>query len=430
MARRTVAAIIAALAVAGSALAQGIPPTGSRPTKTNRFSRKRSSPMVRQHPTTQRRLPTASKQQNLFSQANQLAGKVYRSGPWSKHAEFMVQAIENIWAQERMQSETDLFAKQMLIHVTRRPPWDFNGRMDVVMAMVKDRYGLNDQQVKQLRMRLIRNSFTFFMQNAETLLPVAREVIETRLANKPFTPEKVQQWSKVLRPIVERWRRDAGRQVDEFSKRYLTPEQQAKVREDLAIVDKRLVKVIGQIKEQWETGQWSPEMWGLGNDPVHRGLQAQLAAKAKQKDPAAKIQETPPSTLPTPPVARGPMRLGERPAGGVVISKQDTSLLPDETKWVAYVRQFCERYSLNKAQKTSAYAILKDLQEQAQTYRSSRSEDIKRLEARVRTGASPEERREAQAELRDVLRGIEELFEQLKTRLDSIPTAEQLRRVG
>ena len=430
MARLAIAAIIVTLGVAASALAQGIPPAGSRPPKTSRFNRKRPRPKVPRRPTTQRRLPAASKQKTLFSQANELAGKVYRSGPWSKHAEVMVQGIESIWAQDRMQTETDLFAKQLLTHVTRRPPWDFNGRMNVMMTMVKDRYGLNDQQVKQLRVRFIRNSFTFFMQNAETLLPVAREIIDTRLANKPFTPEQVQQWSKVVRPVIERWRQGAGREVNAFAKRYLTPEQQAKVQEDLVIIDKRLVKVIGQIKDRWETGQWSPEMWGLGKDPVHMGLQAKLAAKGDQKDLAAKSQDTPPSTPPPPPVSRGPMRLGERPAGGVTFSKQDASSLPDETKWVAYVRQFCDRYGLSKAQKASAYAILKDLQEQAQAYRSSRSEEIKRLEARIRKGESAEDRREAQAELRDVLRGIEELFERLKSRLESIPTADQLRRVG
>jgi hypothetical protein len=121
------------------------------------------------------------------------------------------------------------------------------------------------------------------------------------------------------------------------------------------------------------------------------------------------------------------MRFGERPPQVQKDVTREPSSLPDETKWVAYVRQFCTRYSLTEAQQATAFAILKDLQEQAQNYRGSRSEYIEQLEAQARKAESAEERRAVQDELREVLRGIDELFEELKHRLENVPTGDQLR---
>ncbi len=377
--------------------------------------------------------------------ARELTAKVQRSGPWSNHSRVMAQAVESMWQRANWNTDADLFIKRLMIDVGKRPPWDFQGRLDTACGLVGGRYGLNDEQTKKLKVKLFQNWVAFFLQNAEKFMPVARGMIETRLANKPFTPERVAEWTKVTRPMMERWYARTSRDMRQFAAQNLTPEQQAKFKEDLGVFDRRADET-RRAMVRWEKGEWMPESWGLENDQVHMALQAQLAEAKRARELAAKTPDRPkpaaapkPAASPTtpPPKARlnrfkrrGPMRVGQTPQRTTSGPAREASSLPDETKWVAYVRDFCTRYGLDKAQQASAYAILKDLQEQAQTYRTSRVEDIKRLEAQNRQASTPEERRDAQAELREVLRGIDELFEELKARLDKIPTAEQLRQAG
>jgi len=428
--RHAVAAIVlvSGLTTAGWAQVRRTPDL--RKPDSSRFKRGRSPRVSRRRPTS-RRAPSASKRQALFSEANAIASKLYKSGPWSQHAQVIQQSIESLYAQNNWNTEQDQFGKRMSLEVSKRPPWDFNGRMKIASDMIKDRYGLNDDQVKKLRSKFIQNSFQFFMENAETLLPVVREALDTRLANKPFTPEQVAKWAKVVRPVAERWYARAGQEITRFSKDHLTPEQQAKVREDLAIVGKRAEAAYGALRSM-EKGEWTPRMSGLANDPVHVAMQARLDAGRPPTESANARPAPPPPPTPKPPAARppGPMRIGEKRPTAKAMPAREESSLPDETAWVNYVRQFCVRYGLDKAQQASAYAILQDLQEQAQAYRGSRGDEIKRLEAQVRDAGSPELRRDASAELRQVLVGIDELFKELKTRLNSIPTVEQLRRGG
>ncbi len=428
--RHVVAALVLVSGLTAPGWAQVRRTPSLRKPDPSRFKRGRSPRVSRRRPTS-RRAPSASKRQALFSEANAIASKLYKSGPWSQHAQLIQQSIESLYAQNNWNTELDQFGKRMALEVSRRPPWDFNGRMKIASDMIQQRYGLNDEQVKKLRGKFVQNAFQFFMENAETLLPVVREALDTRLANKPFTPEQVAKWAKVVRPVAERWYAKSGQEITRFSKEHLTPEQQAKVREDLTIVGKRAKEAYGALRTM-ERGEWTPRMSGLENDPVHVALQARLDAGRPPTESAHARPAPPAPSTPKPPTARspGPMRFGEkRPTAKTTVTREESSL-PDETAWVNYVRQFCVRYGLDKAQQASAYAILQDLQEQAQAYRSSRGDEIRRLEAQVRDADSPELRRDASSELRQVLVGIDELFKELKTRLDSIPTAEQLRRGG
>lgn len=125
------------------------------------------------------------------------------------------------------------------------------------------------------------------------------------------------------------------------------------------------------------------------------------------------------------------MRIGDnRFSSGRAAARATPQPPTSDDAWSAYVRQFITRYGLDESQKSTAYAILKDMQERAQAYRSSRSDQIAQAEKRVKEATSAEERNDAQTELRDVLKGMEDLFEELKTRLQTIPTADQIQRAG
>jgi hypothetical protein len=176
-------------------------------------------------------------------------------------------------------------------------------------------------------------------------------------------------------------------------------------------------------------------LWGLEQDHLHIALQAELDRAGAQggltTNTANSGQAQSTSTMPSSPTTQqgdDPLRLGAGPGLIKVVSTESPIPLLDETKWVAYVRRFCTRYHLDKAQRAAAHAILKDLQERAQNYRGARMDQIKKLKATIRQAESPQARREATAALRESLRPNDDLFEELKARLENIPTADQLSR--
>jgi hypothetical protein len=420
--------IVLVIAMAALAEAQVASPPGVPPSQGNRFEqRRRPVAASRPSPTTNRssQVKISPKQRMLYEEANELTKKVFNSGPWANHAAVIERGIESIWAQDKRDTETDQFMKRLLVDVNKVPPWNFYGRLNVAADMIKQRYGLDDQQVAKFKVRFVQNSISFFLVNAEKLVPVAKDMIETRLANKPFTPEQVAAWTKVLRPIAEKWVADSQREVQQFAEQVLTPEQRARVSQDMAIIDKRFNRTLTLMKTRWETGQWTPAMWGLENDTLHVGMQARRDVQG-QGGQTQTDQQPGAAAAPTVDRPRGPMRFGESQGQAGAPIGPGSSPLPDESTWVAYVKQFCDRYNLSKAQRASAFAVLKDLQDQAQAYRSRRIDEIKRLQERISNAASAEERNTAQSELREALSGIDTLFTELKARLDNIPTAEQL----
>jgi len=417
------------------------PPVG--PPAGNRLNRPAGPPPPAPSPATQQ-----SRYQQLFDQANELAAKINRSGPWEKHARDMQQMIEERFAASGMNSETEQFFKRVIIETQKAPPWDFNARMKVGTDLIRERYGLNDEQVKKAQSLFIRSQFQLFMKYGEQIMPVVKEAVETRLANKPFTPEQVARWVKVVRPIMERQYGEDLVMVGKFAAENLTAEQRQKLDKDLEVVDHHAQNLHRDMKE-WEQGKWTPEAWGMQKDAIQMaghpeggGPSAAGGAATRSADgfsargQAPNAPQTPGGPNPTATGDRpnrfrsGPMRIGDQPGSVGAPSQEKRSSLPDENQWVAYVNQFIAKYGLDESQKSSAMAILKDLQEQAQGYRSARKEQIEKFESQIRSSTDGNERASAQAGLGELLSGIDGLFEDLKKRLSSIPTADQVQKAG
>jgi hypothetical protein len=103
-----------------------------------------------------------------------------------------------------------------------------------------------------------------------------------------------------------------------------------------------------------------------------------------------------------------------------------------DSQWEAYTRRFIERYRLTDDQVEAALQILKNAQDQAQSYLTRHAEEFEKLradEAILRAAGEPEGStrqaalRERRAKLHEP---IDEIFEkQLKARLEKLPTRKQ-----
>lgn len=112
---------------------------------------------------------------------------------------------------------------------------------------------------------------------------------------------------------------------------------------------------------------------------------------------------------------------GDRGPGGFGRGERD-----EVDPWQRYVDSFCETFRLDAAQQATAYSILRDVQERRNKLQARRSGTIdaaRRIEDR-------EERRERMQEtMREILAGNRTLMEELRTRLDRVPTSAQIAAV-
>jgi hypothetical protein len=89
--------------------------------------------------------------------------------------------------------------------------------------------------------------------------------------------------------------------------------------------------------------------------------------------------------------------------------------------WTAYVHVFVLRHALDTAQRQTAYAILKELQQRATGYMLAHQADLRELDRRS-LQASLEERSAAQRDRQTLMQPIDLMFQELKDRLEPLPT--------
>ncbi len=298
--------------------------------------------------------------QEWLSHLQELIRDAQQLGPWQRQRDFFLEANRNIWRQKGWNSESDRFAQQVIEKLASFPPGQINERFDAFCDAMVERYNLDAQQRQALYTMATRDGWASFLRHARSLLPIAREVIATRAAGKPFTAEQVARWCKTIEPMARDMRRQLDRSAAEFA-RSLTPEQRNRFDRDVAATRRRVDQRMAMMR-QWQKGTWRPQDWGLQNDPIH--------AAAIQD--AAQTQTTKTTAAPPP-------------------------VQVDADEWAAYVTNFIVRYGLDDNQQVTAQSILEELRDRA----------------RVKTD------QEATAEL----------FEELKRRLDAIPTQAQRRAV-
>jgi hypothetical protein len=96
---------------------------------------------------------------------------------------------------------------------------------------------------------------------------------------------------------------------------------------------------------------------------------------------------------------------------------------PPLDDWDKYVISTAGKYQFDEAQLTKAQSILRELKRRANQYRLSRADDLARAQLLTDT-------RERDGQLKSLNRPLDALFDELKQRLESLPTVEQRQKAG
>jgi hypothetical protein len=322
----------------------------------------------------------ADRPPTLFERNQKLVRDLKSLGPWEQQARLIRQANRNVFRQYGWDSAEDRFAEELVGDVARIPPWDFMGRFNFAFGRVSERYGLTEQQASQIRPKILWHSMKVMGRHVTTLFDLSEEILSARLEQRPFAPAEVARWSQLSEPIVL----DARAEFETFIREVeplLTPEQKKILQRDRDAEDRRVRTILERMGE-WQQGRWKPEDWGLQDDPLHTG-------------------------------GRMPPTLGDESAD--IGAPPEPAVLydpTDEDAWQRYVRDFIRRYGLDEEQSTTAWAVLRDLRARAGAHRAALEHEA---------AGAPMEVRMAPV--------YERLFEELKSRLDRIPTEDQRQAV-
>jgi hypothetical protein len=260
------------------------------------------------------------------------------------------------------------------------------------------RYALGDEQRAALRESMVRRWAPFLHEHRADIQPVLNEFIEMRLDLDPPTPERVQAWAKAATPVLEALRGQVERSTEDF--RRVVPSEQRTTFEVQATQLALGMSLAERKLARWRSGEVDPrEIW----KPVVRDESAHPAG-----DVVANINAD---------------RSATSPEGAEVSA---SPIAAELSAWDAYVERFIVDHRLDDAQRDAARSCLGELKARAIAHCDRRRDEITRLEDRIRGGASDAtELAGIKAKLIELYGPVDEMFAELKERVEQIPTSAQ-----
>jgi len=272
--------------------------------------------------------------------------------------------------------------------------WNVDRMIERATMQVSRRYKLTPEQEAFTRKLMATKVRQFLEKYEDDIRYLLTQAMKYQMAGTPPTPEEVQRLTKRFMPLFE----EAKRQILEANSQFreiLTDEQKKKHDVDLQVT-KHNFEVLQERLNRWAAGGFDPEK---DFRPPRKRRPAGAGARGGDRRPRV----------------IGP--------GGRVERTLDY--------WDLYVRRFINRYKLDAAQTKQAMSILADCKKRALEYRTSHKEDFQKVQDKIRRLLGKKDARKdleaAYKELRELSKPINDIFQEMKQRLDQIPTEAQRR---
>jgi len=234
-------------------------------------------------------------------------------------------------------------------------------------------------------------------ENRETLKPLLDDYLDIRLGSKPVSPDRVKRWAEQAEPVIDQLISDRRKRLDDRASAPTTETDRATV--DMIEVGLNVAKTH---VAQWKRGEFDEETFA----PAPTGSRDRSGTVTEPDGiaidaPGAPKPDTP-SSLRLDPIAR------------------------ELFGWARYVEQFADRYKLDAAQRDAATSCLVEMTERANAHRERHLDDTRKLERRIADVAkNPTAKEEIQREIIRLYGPVDDMFAELKRRLDQIPTTAQ-----
>ncbi|MBN1513917.1 MAG: hypothetical protein JXB13_18010 [Phycisphaerae bacterium] len=285
------------------------------------------------------------------------------------------------------QSEADNDAEKARDYVYRS--WPVDDMIRQAAENVARRYNLNPEQTAFTRDMMAKRVNAFLRDNEDQIWPVLRDMMRYQNPNRKMDAQTAQRLGRAIRPIFEEAQREILAANSEW-RDILSDEQK-----ELHDYDRKQMDKTFQDMDNRFAG------WANGKVDNQQGI-----FPAERPD--------------TPPVNPRQPKPTEISAAKVL----GTSL----EWWDGYVQAFIENYELDEGQINAAKSILKELKERASAHEKSHAAELKAVEDKIRDARRAKDVKKldaAMTEKRQASQYKVQLFEELKTRLDTIPRPAQ-----
>ncbi|HRX84092.1 MAG TPA: hypothetical protein P5572_03650 [Phycisphaerae bacterium] len=275
--------------------------------------------------------------------------------------------------------------------------WNVDQLMERAANNIARRYNLNEKQRKDTHEMLVRETSKFLEEHGE-IWPLVRDLARMQQAGEQPSGKVAQRLAEKATPLL----RDIEDTIIEANMRWreiLTPEQKRMHDYDLQDMAKTFDRMNDNFRTMAEGGPGVAEIFPSPNQ----------GAKQPARPPLPPPDYKPPQPIPV------------------------TNELASISMWDRYVENFIRDFRLDDQQSEAARSILKECKQRAEDYRRSKRQDFEQVQSYLndanQADRSPEARTamlRVATKIRDSLnRPIHELFNELQTRLEPIPTEAQ-----
>jgi len=286
---------------------------------------------------------------------------------------------------------------------------------------VGHRYELDDPQRGQLRDQVLKRWTPFLQEHKRRFQPLFNEFLEMRLGVEPPKKEQVQDWAERAAPLFD----DVRKQLDEGASGFreiLTPAQRIKFEFDF-LGYQAGAKMAEAMLRQWQGGKYDEkEVWTppgrrtvSNQNEAGQGMDKETGTNQKRSDQEAPFRTGSP----------GDRADQSREREGADATGEDQIALELDA-WTSYIGRFIQLFELNDAQKGAVLSMLQELKSRATDHRDRHHEEIERLEQRIaHFSGGDKEMEELKKQLAELYGPVDEMFQELKKRIDNVPTEAQ-----
>jgi len=258
-----------------------------------------------------------------------------------------------------------------------------------------EKYDLDPDQRKELRGKVVEQWENFLSDNRSDIQPLVNEFIEMRMELEPPPKDHVEEWAKRAYPLFEKGRDQIHQSHNAFRK-VLRPEQWAQFELD-ALKMNAGMGIAEQKLKQWQQGEFEKDDFWEPLPAERRARREERRKRAADEEKATQAAEE----------AKDPIAV-------------------EVGRWEKCVAEFNERFHLDEGQRTTSASCLSELKQRALAHRDKYRTDIAELEHRIESfdGAEPT-LTELKKQLTALYGPVDEMFKELQSRLDQLPTTEQ-----
>lgn len=284
-----------------------------------------------------------------------------------------------------------------------------------ILHRIAEAYGekleLDDEQREFFEEVLETRVPQWLQRNKPAIKTLLNQYFEAVLADEPPVAADVAEWAQQMIPLVQGFQSLAAASVEDL-RAALTDEQAGILDADMAAFNVG-VSFARSKMELWAAGEYNPETdWPRGARHEEASAIEEKAVREAQERARSEVTGQPVATAPT---------ADSRPASPAV----DPAHAPEDA-WTRYVREFCARYEFTREQSETAQRFLREARRLRDRYQVKRLEDFRRLEAALRDPGQ-KDLEKLQAEYKRLQAPLDRYFQQLKDRLDQLPTRAQRR---